>query len=94
MKHTQGKWTRIKNMIFSENDLYIGRMVSGKMIPLEEAVANAKRICLTHNSHDGLLQALKEGLEWIYPMTDTLVEEKERENVIKRVQQAIAQADE
>ena len=54
----------------------------------------ATLICRAVNSHDGLLEALKEGLEWIYPMTDTLVEEKERENVIKRVQQAIAQAEE
>ena len=80
MEKKIGRW-----LIFRESD--------GVFVCEIQSEANAKRICQTHNSFDGLLEALKEGLEWIYPMTDTLVEEKERENVIKRVQQAIAQAE-
>ena len=89
--HTQGKWILSRTggdiSIFCKNEMLLEVFgVNGE--------ANAKRIVQMNTSFDGLLEALKEGLEWIYPMTDTLVEEKERENVIKRIQQAIAQAEE
>lgn len=98
--HTKGKWKisvgRFKYggvWIKAESEEEVCKMLAN--LPLKDnRKANAKRICQAVNSHDGLLDALKEALEWIYPMTDTLIEEREREKVIKRVQQEIAKTEE
>ena len=50
----------------------------------------AKRICLTHNSHDGLLEALKELLDDIL---NPRFDEMNRDIILKKPREAIAQAE-
>ena len=65
MSHTQDKWTVEEN-----GDMYIVSMVNGykryvcrigttNSTTNGENLANAKRICLTHNCHDFLLESAK-----------------------------------
>ena len=107
-EHTKGEWKyqlitsglddkynylRIYPIEHSKDTISTIRLYGIPHKKREEHRANAEHICQAHNSFDGLLEACKEGLEWIYPVTDTLAEEKEREKVIKRIQKAIAQAE-
>ena len=88
MTHTKGKWTY-------ENEDITGRGITFQIYIENEPIricgsaleVNAKRICQTHNSHDGLLEVCKVLRDFVYNGS-------ENEEMLEIADKAIAQAEE
>ena len=78
MERKMGRW-----LIFRESD--------GVFVCEIQSEANAKRICQTHNSHDGLLEACKSMIKSLQKDRLTMYVNFQ---VRKQMREAIAQAEE
>ena len=75
----------------NQNVFQITSISTNEVITEVENEANAKRICLTHNSHEGLVEACKESITLLrqYPAYVGINKE-----ICEHLEQAIAQAEE
>ena len=82
MEKMIGRW-----LIFRESD--------GVFVCEIQGEANAKRICLTHNSHEGLLEACKKTIEFLELIDFWKRNSKDASIVALRdgIEQAITQAE-